>query len=201
MDDALTAYKSVEQKATDPLLRQSALFGIGRTHESLNELKEAGNAYKQLVSEYPKGPYADRANHQIEQLERDSTQQRYRWWQGAARTLPNEIGGGKGTGSDDRGSSLFNPPKSPTDSPDSKSPSDTILSPELLPKSEPKKPDTNPAQPKTSGSGKTKPSDAKSPDSKSSGAKSDSAPPAPKKSDGAPPVAPPHDKKTPPESN
>ena len=69
--NALDNYKSVLQNSTDPLVREHALFGVGRAQESLCDLEKAETAYKQLRTDYPNGSYSARAQQRLEDLATD----------------------------------------------------------------------------------------------------------------------------------
>ncbi len=55
---ALEDYQAVEKRASQPMLRQHAMYGIGRAQESLGKIGEAREAYEALLKNYPSGPYS-----------------------------------------------------------------------------------------------------------------------------------------------
>jgi len=183
LHSALKDYQSVEQKTTDPLIRQRALFGVARAQESLDQLDAARKAYEALAKDYPDGSYAPRAKERLDDLGRRSTQEFYDWLKTAES--PSRVFG-KGTqtpGSEKSGMSeeeldkLISGSKSPgakTSSvpPPEPKPDNGKATPDGT-KSGQKKPDD--AKQGGTKSGDAKSGDAKSSDSKSSGTKSDPA--------------------------
>jgi len=175
--NALDNYKSVLQNATDPLVREHALFGEGRAQESLCNVSDAVTAYQQLRTDYPTGSYSARAQERLDDLARDSTKNRYDWF----KTLePPPTGLGKGS---DKSGGTSGPqlpgelePFSQFATPNSKTPPP-----------EPK-PDTGAATPKTPATG-----DNKTPATKSS----EKAAPAAKATDAKTPDTKTPDTKTP----
>jgi hypothetical protein len=80
LNTALENYQSVLKNSTDPLVREQALYGVGRANEALCKLDDARAAYEQLEKDYPNGTYATRASQRLESLSRDSTKARYDWF-------------------------------------------------------------------------------------------------------------------------
>ncbi len=102
-------YQNVAERAVQPMLIEHALYGLGRSEESLDQLSKAREAYERLVKDYPSGAYADRARRRIEELDRDSTKEWYDWF---AKTEPTpDLGKGISNPFDEKRSSL--PPLPP----------------------------------------------------------------------------------------
>ena len=91
---ALEDYQNVSEHAAEPLLREHALFGIGRAQESLGKLTDARAAYEQVIKEFPGGPYKFRAQQRLEQLASDSAKNWYDWF---AKQSPAASPGSGGT--------------------------------------------------------------------------------------------------------
>jgi hypothetical protein len=153
--NALDNYKTVLQNATDPLVREHALYGVGLAQESLCNVADAETAYKQLRTDYPTGSYSIRAQERLDDLARDSTKARYDWF----KTLePPPSGLGKG--SDKTGGATG--PQLPSEL----EPFSQFATPNSkTPPPEPK-PDTGAATSKTPATGDVKTGDTKTPDSK-----------------------------------
>lgn len=90
LSSAADDYKYVAEHSTLPLVREQALFGLGRAEESLNELGKARDAYESVAKSYPNGPYAKQAEQRLTQLNRDSAKVFYDWF--AAAELPTNAG-------------------------------------------------------------------------------------------------------------
>ncbi|HKD36624.1 MAG TPA: tetratricopeptide repeat protein [Pirellulales bacterium] len=90
LTSAADDYRYVAEHSTLPLVREQALFGLGRAEESLNELAKAREAYESVAKSYPNGPYAKRAELRLAQLNRDSAKVFYDWF--AAAELPTSPG-------------------------------------------------------------------------------------------------------------
>jgi tetratricopeptide (TPR) repeat protein len=115
-------YQNVAERAVQPMLIEHALYGLGRSQESLDQLSKAHEAYDRLLKDYPSGAYAERARRRIEELDRDSTKEWYDWF---AKTEPTPANLDKGTGTnpfDQKGPSFDVPdlPKSKTPPPEPK---------------------------------------------------------------------------------
>jgi tetratricopeptide (TPR) repeat protein len=90
---ALDDYQNVAEHAVHPQEREHALFGIGRSQESLDQLSKAREAYEQLVKNYPSGPYEKRAQQRLDELARDSAKNWYDWFE-ATEPPTSNIGKG-----------------------------------------------------------------------------------------------------------
>jgi hypothetical protein len=90
LTSAVDDYRYVAEHSTLPLVREQALYGLGRSEESLNELTKAREAYESVAKSYPNGPYAKRAEQRLAQLSRDSAKVFYDWFAGAE--LPTNVG-------------------------------------------------------------------------------------------------------------
>src|SRR5260221_4683612 len=86
---AFDDYQHVADHAAHPLLREQALFGMGRAQESLNQLEKAREAYAQVVKDFPAGPYAKRAQQRLDELAHDSTKVFYDWFAAVEPVTPN----------------------------------------------------------------------------------------------------------------
>lgn len=92
LNSALGRYQTVFTKSTDPLVREHALYGIGRTEESLCKVEDAEKAYEQLRQEFPDGPYSLRAKQRLDSLSRESTKTRYDWFASVEPPSNNGLG-------------------------------------------------------------------------------------------------------------
>jgi Tetratricopeptide repeat len=172
---ALDDYEAVQLSATDSLMQQHALYGIGRAQESLGQLDKAKEAYKRLMDSYAEGPYYARAKQELENLDRDSTKSFYDWFanvEPAPRTSPS--GGTSPFESLPLPADLKMPgttgSKTPPPAPKpDEGPAKAPLSSTTAPKSTDTKPaDSKPADTKSSD---TKPADSKPADAKPADAK------------------------------
>ena len=80
---AVNNYQTVLGEAGDDTLKQRALFGLARGHESLatlEDLNKARDDYKKLVEDWPQGVYAEAAKERLKDLERRSTKEFYDWF-------------------------------------------------------------------------------------------------------------------------
>lgn len=177
--NALDNYKTVLQNATDALVREHALYGVGRAQESLCNVADAQTAYEQVRTDYPTGSYSARAKDRLDDLARESTKTRYDWF----KTLePPPSGLGKGL--DKTGGTSG--PELPAELEPFAHPEFTNPNSKTAPPAP--KPDTGAATPKTPATGDGKSGDAKTGDTK---------PPAPKTPDAKTPDTKATDTKTP----
>jgi hypothetical protein len=189
-------YQHVADHAAHPLLREQAVFGMGRTQESLNQLEKAREAYEKVVKDFPGGPYAKRAQQRLDELGHDSTKVFYDWFAAAEPATPSlgkgspfaspfdEPGAGDrsfpplppGLPLPDAGNSKTSPPEAKSD--ESK-PKPTDEAKPVSSKSEPSKSEskTGDSKPADVKAGETKSPEATASDNKSSDVK---APPAAK---------------------
>lgn len=80
---AVNNYQTVFGESTDETLKQRALYGLGRGHESLatlEDLTKARDDYKKLLQGWPEGVYAVAAKERLADLERNSTKEFYDWF-------------------------------------------------------------------------------------------------------------------------
>lgn len=77
---AADAFLTAETSANDPMLREWALFGLGRAHESLNDLDRARADYEKLLKDYPSGSLAASAKNRLQTLSKQSTKEFYDWF-------------------------------------------------------------------------------------------------------------------------
>jgi tetratricopeptide (TPR) repeat protein len=158
---ALESYQSVAERATQPLLREHALYGVGRSQESLDQLDKAREAYEQLLKDYPQGPYAARAKQRVDRLARDSSKSFYDWFE-TTEPAPNVFGKGSGAsgGTNPSVPGLTLPPEfSLPDIGSAKTPPGEPKPDQ--PKSKPEEPKSDGVKPDTGKSGAAKPDAAK----------------------------------------
>jgi hypothetical protein len=187
-------YQHVADHATHPLLREQALFGMGRAQESLNQLEKAREAYERVVKDFPGGPYAKRAQQRLDELAHDSTKVFYDWF-AAAEPVMQSLGKGSPfanpfdePGAGDKSFPPLPPGLPLPDAGNSKAPPSEAKSEESKAKptdetkpgssrSEPSKTESKPgdSKPADAKAGETKSPEAKASDSKSSAV---TAPPA-----------------------
>ena len=80
---AVDSYQTVLNDPRDEMLRQRALFGLGRAHESLatlDDLNKAREDYKKLVKGWPEGVYTPVAKARLADLDKNSTKEFYDWF-------------------------------------------------------------------------------------------------------------------------
>ena len=192
---AFDDYQHVADHAMHPLLREQALFGMGRSQESLNQLEKAREAYERVVKDFPGGPYAKCAQQRMDALAHDTTKVFYDWF-AAAEPVTSNSGKGSPFASpfDEPGAGEKSFPPLPPglplpDAGNSKTPPPEAKSEESKPKStDEAKPGSSKSEPpkSESKSGDSKPPDVKagetkSPEAKPPAAKIDAATsPAPK---------------------
>lgn len=80
LQDAADGYQSVLLNAKAPLVKQRALFGLARAHESRGELPKAREQYEQLVKEFPNCAFAGTAADRVKELDGLQTKQFYDWF-------------------------------------------------------------------------------------------------------------------------
>lgn len=170
LNDALGKYQTVYKNSTDPMIREHALYGIGRAEESLCKLDAAHDAYEQLRRDYPSGSYAVRAKQRLDSLARETTKARYDWFAqvqppanvfkkdgaGGLPMLPEELG----PPSDFTTGKLKTPPPEPK--PDTGAAKKPTTSPSAPAKTAPA-PATTPAKPAAPPATNAKPADKSAP--------------------------------------
>ena len=173
-------YQNVAERAVQPMLIEHALYGLGRSQESLDQLPKAREAYDRLLKDYPSGAYAERARRRIEELDRDSTKEWYDWFAKTEPTPANLSKGGFTNPFDEKGPSLGPLPPG-FDVPDM--PKSTTPPPEPKPDDSKAKSDSSKAAPADSKAksddSKSKSDDAKSKEDQSKANPSDSKPDKP----------------------
>jgi len=80
LHSAINDYETVLKEATESAVLERATFGLGRAHESLGELKEAGDAYAALVKKWPSSALEQVARKRADDLNRQDTKQFYDWF-------------------------------------------------------------------------------------------------------------------------
>lgn len=81
LDEAKTGYETVTKSpAADGLLRERATFGLGRVHETLNELDEAKQYYTELAQGAPQSALGKAAQQRLDTLNDPSVERWYNWF-------------------------------------------------------------------------------------------------------------------------
>ena len=75
--NVLKAVDAANDPQRDNLLRQRAIFGLARAHESRGELDQAKEQYQKLVDETEQGPYARIAEKQLKAIDTPAVQRFY----------------------------------------------------------------------------------------------------------------------------
>lgn len=74
---AIEGYLAVLERATDPVLRERATYGLARAQEALGNLGEAEETYQEVVRSWPNGTYAPAAKQRAAALQKPSMKQFY----------------------------------------------------------------------------------------------------------------------------
>ncbi|HEY2827323.1 MAG TPA: tetratricopeptide repeat protein [Pirellulales bacterium] len=77
---AAEAFAGVEKEAHDSSLRNWALYGLARAHESMGDLDRARDDFQRLLKEYPEGSLADAARSHVRRLNQPATKEFYDWF-------------------------------------------------------------------------------------------------------------------------
>jgi tetratricopeptide (TPR) repeat protein len=77
---AAEAFMGVEKETHDPMLKMWALYGLGRSHESMGDLDQAKDDYQRLLKEYPDSSLSDAARTHINRLDQPATKEFYAWF-------------------------------------------------------------------------------------------------------------------------
>jgi tetratricopeptide (TPR) repeat protein len=94
LSKAVTHYKEAVG-GSDPLLRQRALFGLGRSYESQSgKLQDARAQYERLIKEFPDSVYGGLAKKRLADIDRGSTKEFYDWFAEAKLPAPPGSEGG-----------------------------------------------------------------------------------------------------------
>jgi tetratricopeptide (TPR) repeat protein len=88
-------FNAAEQATLDPMLRAWALYGQGRSYESMGTLERARTAYQTLIKDYPDSALVDSARNHLDQLDRGSIKDFYDWF---AKQEPRPTAPDKSTG-------------------------------------------------------------------------------------------------------
>jgi tetratricopeptide (TPR) repeat protein len=80
LEKAEETYRSVTEKAQDPLLKQRAMFGLAQTLESRNNFEDAKKQYQQVVQTWPDSAVGHLAQQRIDNLQQPATQDWYAWF-------------------------------------------------------------------------------------------------------------------------
>jgi predicted negative regulator of RcsB-dependent stress response len=95
LSHAVGSFMQVSQTTKDPMLRAWALFGLGRAHESQNQLERARSDYQKLIDEYPSSSLVSAARGHVAQLKETSVKEFYDWF---AKQNPQPAGSDRGSG-------------------------------------------------------------------------------------------------------
>ena len=79
LDKAIENYTTVLTSSTDEMVKQKAVFGMARAHESLNQLERARAEYKQLA-DWKNCGYSAFAKQRYEDLAKPATKEWYAWF-------------------------------------------------------------------------------------------------------------------------
>jgi tetratricopeptide (TPR) repeat protein len=77
---AIQHYQNVLEEADDAMLVARARFGLARAYESLGQLGEARDAYKQIVGSSGTNAYISIAKERLKDLDRSETKDFYAWF-------------------------------------------------------------------------------------------------------------------------
>lgn len=80
---AVDNYQTVLKTGDDATIKQRALYGLGRAHESLagvEDLEKARSEYEQLIQGWPAGVFTTAAKDRLADLEQKSTKKFYDWF-------------------------------------------------------------------------------------------------------------------------
>jgi hypothetical protein len=96
LNDAKNLYAEVRSAASEPLLKQRAVFGLARYYESVGLLEESTKEYQTIVKDWPDGPFTEIAKRKIEYLQFPSTVAFAKWYR-EHKPLPPAPAGTAGT--------------------------------------------------------------------------------------------------------
>src|SRR5262245_2437541 len=77
---AAGGFSAVKDTTRDPMLRAWALYGLGRAHESMNNLDMARDDFQTLIREYPDGALVEPARKHFNQLSQPAIKEFYDWF-------------------------------------------------------------------------------------------------------------------------
>ena len=77
LGNAVDLYEKILPRLKDPFLKAQANFGLARAEECQNQLSKAIEYYKEIVKNWPDGPYGVLAASRLQDLERPSTKEIY----------------------------------------------------------------------------------------------------------------------------
>lgn len=80
LNDAKNRYAEVRQVASEPLIKQRAIFGLARYYESVGLLDESIKEYQTIAKDWPDGPFTEISKRKIEYLQFPSTQAFAKWY-------------------------------------------------------------------------------------------------------------------------
>lgn len=80
IEKAIEEFTKVGPATRDTMLRSWALYGLGRAHESLNDLGAARLSYQSLLDDYPNSALAKAAREHLERLGQKPVQEFYDWF-------------------------------------------------------------------------------------------------------------------------
>ena len=88
LQKAVDRYQTVLSESREADVRQRALWGLGRAHESQGELEKAAEDYGKLVKQWPQGVFSDAAAHRQKEIEKLSIREFYDWFAKAEPKRP-----------------------------------------------------------------------------------------------------------------
>lgn len=74
---AVELYTEVLAEARKPAIRERATFGLARALEAQGDLERARSRYKDVVQQWPEGPFTSRAQQRVDDLSRPRTLEFY----------------------------------------------------------------------------------------------------------------------------
>lgn len=80
LQQAQEAYDTIAQQATDPMLKQRAMFGAAQALECLGDFDQAEKKYRELSDSAPDSAVGQLASRRLESLKRPTTRDWYRWF-------------------------------------------------------------------------------------------------------------------------
>ena len=80
LQQAQEAYDTISQQATDPMLKQRALFGAAQALECLGDFGQAEKKYRELSESVPDSAVGQLAGQRLLSLQQPATRDWYRWF-------------------------------------------------------------------------------------------------------------------------
>jgi tetratricopeptide (TPR) repeat protein len=96
LEGAAKNFETVIRESNDPMVKQHAMYQLGRAYESMGQLENAKTEYEKLTKNWPDSAYASAAKGRLEDLEKPATKEFYDWYKTARmQSLTERIGGSK----------------------------------------------------------------------------------------------------------